>query len=59
MTLGYGEASVAAEAELNLVKRWAEPEEIAEWIAFLVGPKGSFMTGQLLCPNGGDPIVGI
>lgn len=59
MTLGYGEASVAAEAALNLVKRWAEPEEIAEWIAFVVGPKGSFMTGQLLCPNGGDPIVGI
>jgi NAD(P)-dependent dehydrogenase (short-subunit alcohol dehydrogenase family) len=59
MTLGYGEASVAAEAELNLVKRWAEPEEMAEWIAFLAGPKGSFMTGQLLCPNGGDPIVGI
>jgi 3-oxoacyl-[acyl-carrier protein] reductase len=59
MTLGYGEESVAAEAALNLVKRWAEPEEMAEWIAVLVGPKGSFMTGQLLCPNGGDPIVGI
>jgi NAD(P)-dependent dehydrogenase (short-subunit alcohol dehydrogenase family) len=59
MTLGYGEDSVAAEAELNLVKRWAEPEEIAEWIAFVVGQKGGFMTGQLLCPNGGDPIVGI
>lgn len=59
MTLGYGEESVAAEAELNLVKRWAEPEELAEWIAFLVGPKGGYMTGQLLCPNGGDPIVGI
>ena len=59
MTLGYGEDSVTAEAELNLVKRCAEPEEIAEWIAFVVGPKGGFMTGQLLCPNGGDPIVGI
>lgn len=59
MTLGYGVESLTAEADLNLVKRWAEPEEIAEWIAFLVGPKGGFMTGQLLCPNGGDPIVGI
>lgn len=59
MTLGYGEESIAEEAQLNLVKRWAEPEEMAEWIAFLVGPKGSYMTGQLLCPNGGDPIVGI
>jgi NAD(P)-dependent dehydrogenase (short-subunit alcohol dehydrogenase family) len=59
MTLFYGEDALAAEAQLNLVKRWAEPEEIAEWIAFLVGPKGSYMTGQVLCPNGGDPIIGI
>lgn len=59
MTLGYGEAALAEEAELNLVKRWAEPEEIAGWISFLVGPRGGYMTGQLLCPNGGDPIVGI
>ncbi|MCC5973202.1 MAG: SDR family oxidoreductase [Rubellimicrobium sp.] len=59
MTLRYGEAALAEEAQQNLVKRWAEPEEMAEWIAFLVGPRGSYMTGQVLCPNGGDPIVGI
>ena len=59
MTLGYGEAALYEEAQLNLVKRWAEPEEIADWMVFLVGPKGGYMTGQLLCPNGGDPIVGI
>jgi 3-oxoacyl-[acyl-carrier protein] reductase len=59
MTLRYGEEALREEAEQNLVKRWAEPEEMAEWIAFLVGPKGSYMTGQVLCPNGGDPIVGI
>lgn len=59
MTLRYGQDALDEEAGLNLVKRWAEPEEIAEWIAFLVGPKGGYMTGQLLCPNGGDPIVGI
>lgn len=59
MTLGYGEQALVDEAQLNLVKRWAEPEEIADWILFVTGPKGSFMTGQLLCPNGGDPIVGI
>ena len=46
------------EAELTLLKRWAEPEEIAATVAFLVGPEGDFYTGQLLCPNGGDPIVG-
>jgi len=59
MTLHYGESALQEEAQLNLVKRWAEPQEIAEWIAFLVGPRGGYMTGQLLCPNGGDPIVGI
>lgn len=59
MTLRYGEDALREEAGQNLVKRWAEPEEIAEWVAFLVGPKGSYMTGQVLCPNGGDPIVGI
>lgn len=59
MTLRYGQDALDEEAALNLVKRWAEPEEIADWIAFVVGPKGGFMTGQLLCPNGGDPIVGI
>jgi 3-oxoacyl-[acyl-carrier protein] reductase len=59
MTLRYGEQALIDEAQENLVKRWAEPAEMAEWIAFLVGPKGSYMTGQLLCPNGGDPIVGI
>lgn len=59
MTLRYGQDALEEEAALNLVKRWAEPEEIADWIAFVVGPKGGYMTGQLLCPNGGDPIVGI
>ena len=59
MTLGYGEQALVEEAQLNLIKRWAEPEEIAAWILFVTGPKGSYMTGQLLCPNGGDPIVGI
>lgn len=59
MTLRYGQDALDEEAALNLVKRWAEPQEIADWIAFVVGPKGGYMTGQLLCPNGGDPIVGI
>lgn len=59
MTLRYGQDALDEEAALNLVKRWAEPEEIADWIAFIVGPKGGYMTGQLICPNGGDPIVGI
>ena len=59
MTLSFGEQAVHDEAQLNLLKRWGEPEEIAAWVRFLMEPTGNFMTGQLLCPNGGDPIVGI
>lgn len=59
MTLGYGEDALYQEAQVNLVKRWAEPEEIAAWLLFVTGPQGGYMTGQVLCPNGGDPIVGI
>jgi NAD(P)-dependent dehydrogenase (short-subunit alcohol dehydrogenase family) len=59
MTLAYGEAALTQEAEGNLLRRWAEPEEIAGAVLFLVGSAGAFMTGQVLCPNGGDPIVGI
>lgn len=59
MTLSYGEDAVEEEAQLNLLKRAASPEEMAAWILVLTGPTGDFMTGQLICPNGGDPIVGI
>jgi 3-oxoacyl-[acyl-carrier protein] reductase len=59
MTLRHGEQAVQDEADLNLLKRAAEPAEIAGWVRFLFEPSGDFMTGQLICPNGGDPIVGI
>lgn len=59
LTLSYGDAAVNEEAQLNLVKRAALPEEIANWVVMLCEPSGDFMTGQVLCPNGGDPIVGI
>jgi 3-oxoacyl-[acyl-carrier protein] reductase len=59
MTLAYGEAALVEEAAQNLLGRWAEPEEIAGAVLFLVGAASAFMTGQVLCPNGGDPIVGI
>ena len=34
--------------------RWAQPEEIANAIAFLVSDQASFMTGQVLRVNGGN-----
>lgn len=39
--------------ELTPLKRWAEPEEIAEWIYF-VGVTNRFMTGQCLLIDGGE-----
>jgi NAD(P)-dependent dehydrogenase (short-subunit alcohol dehydrogenase family) len=39
--------------------RWAEPEEIAYGMLYLVSPLSSFVTGQVLSLNGGDTIVGI
>lgn len=39
--------------ELTPLKRWAEPEEIAEWIYF-VAVRNRFMTGQNLLIDGGE-----
>jgi 3-oxoacyl-[acyl-carrier protein] reductase len=59
MSLSYGEESLRQEAELTLVKRIAEPQEIGGVVAFLVEGSGSFITGQTICVNGGDTIVGV
>ena len=39
--------------ELTPLKRWAEPEEIAEWVYF-VAVRNRFMTGQNLLIDGGE-----
>lgn len=39
--------------ELTPLKRWATPEEIAEWVYF-VAVKNRFMTGQNLLIDGGE-----
>lgn len=35
------------------MNRIAEPEEIAELVCFLISDKNSYMTGQIISPNGG------
>lgn len=37
--------------------RWASVEEIAESILFLVSPRSSYMTGQILVVDGGETVV--
>lgn len=43
-------ADIAAETPLE---RMGTPEEVAECITFLASPAARFLTGQVLCPNGG------
>jgi len=59
MNTWNGMAPLEEEATWNLLKRWAEPNEIAYTIAFLASAEAAFITGQVISPNGGDPIVGI
>ena len=59
MNTWNGMAPLEEEASWNLLKRWAEPEEIAYAVAFLASSEADFLTGQVISPNGGDPIVGI
>ncbi len=59
MTEVHGMDAIVEEAGWNLMNRWAEPEEIAATVAFLVSGAGACYTGQFLCLDGGDPIVGI
>lgn len=59
MNTWNGMAPLEEEATWNLLKRWAEPNEIAYTVAFLASAEAAFITGQVISPNGGDPIVGI
>jgi NAD(P)-dependent dehydrogenase (short-subunit alcohol dehydrogenase family) len=57
MNLWNGLAPLENEASLNLLKRWADPVEIAYLVAYLASAEGAFVTGQVISPNGGDPIT--
>jgi Tropinone reductase 1 len=37
--------------------RIAEPEEVASMVAFLCMPAASYMTGQVICVDGGRTIT--
>ena len=39
--------------------RYAEPSEITAVVLFLASDEASFITGQVISPNGGEVIVGI
>ena len=35
------------------LRRWGEPEDIARLARFLVSPDADYLTGQIICANGG------
>ena len=53
MMAGFSEEDKAALAEETPLGRIGKPEEIAAAVAFLASDEASFITGQVLAPNGG------
>jgi len=53
MTAKLNEAQQAAIAALIPMKRQGTPEEVAAAVAFLAGPDSVYITGQVLCVDGG------
>jgi 3-oxoacyl-[acyl-carrier protein] reductase len=54
-----GEAFIRAEERKVPLGRWAKPQEYAHLVAYLASDAASFITGQVISPNGGASIVGI
>jgi len=54
-----GEEGVREEERKVPLGRWAQPEEISETVAFLASDEASFITGQVISPNGGKTIIGV
>jgi NAD(P)-dependent dehydrogenase (short-subunit alcohol dehydrogenase family) len=54
---GDYEKGAAEAGKLNLVGRIGEPEEIAAPVCFLLSDEASFITGQLIVPDGGETII--
>lgn len=54
---GSYEEGARQAAQFNVMKRVAEPEEIASVVCFLLSDDASFITGQTIVADGGEVIV--
>ena len=50
---GKSDELIARMAKMNPLERLGTPEDVASAVAFLVGPDGSWINGQMLRANGG------
>jgi NAD(P)-dependent dehydrogenase (short-subunit alcohol dehydrogenase family) len=51
------EKGLAMMGELNPMRRLGEPEEVAGAVCFLLADDASFITGQVLVPDGGETVT--
>lgn len=58
ITASFSKGKIQQFGKNNLMKRAAEPGEIAPSYVFLASNDSSFMTGQVLHPNGGEIVNG-
>jgi NAD(P)-dependent dehydrogenase (short-subunit alcohol dehydrogenase family) len=56
-TAGAAPDRIAQLGETTIMKRAAEPEEIAEAVAFLVSPAAAYFTGATIAVDGGRTAV--
>jgi NAD(P)-dependent dehydrogenase (short-subunit alcohol dehydrogenase family) len=57
MVLALGEETAAQIAGTTLLKRLADPDEIAEVIAFLASDRAAYMTGALVAVDAGRTAI--
>ena len=52
------EKATAKEISRAPLGRFGEPEEVSSLVAFLCMPAASYITGQIICPDGGRTALG-
>ena len=45
--------TIARKTETIPLKRYGQPEDMGHAISYLASPQASFVTGQVISPNGG------